>query len=396
MTKIKNMSNKEKLYVLSYLFAFLYSFLPSTMIFGTLIPTKIGGILLLLSLAVMFVKVVLYDSFTIKELVMYSIILCILGINAIIIDYFAFFLISIIFIGSRNINPRLIVILNLCLLVSVLSIAVCLSLVGLIPQLTYIRPENGRVRYALGTIYPTVFGSAIFFVVLQYTYIKSKLSNVDFIAFFIVAVGTYYLTDAKLATILLAAFILGSLYYSRNKFENKLIVKGWPYFYFIPVIVIMLLSLFYNESTLFLKIDNILSGRIELSNIGFEKYGVTLLGQVLPITGWGGQSFDSVQEYFYLDALPVAIILRNGLLALGIYLLYHFIGIKTALKNKNFKLAIILTFVIIFDVIDDKGIKLSFNPFPLVVSSYLYSEIEKKEIAMINKNTVLNYFKTNK
>src|SRR5699024_9235061 len=115
--------------------------------------------------------------------------------------------------------------------------------------------------------------------------------------------------------------------------------KFFLLFSFIPLILILYLSITYDDtSQVYLTLNKLLSGRLRISYSGFKEYGISLLGKRLPIIGYGGNVAEPISDYFYLDSLPVDILLRNGAIAFITYLLYNFLVLKSCLKNNDFEL----------------------------------------------------------
>lgn len=398
MLKIRDLTTKEKLYATSYFFAFLYSFLPATMLSDVLIPSSVGKFLLSFSILLMLIKVVLYDYFSLGEFLFYGFIFVIVALNGIKVDAFSLVLLVVMFIGSRNINHKLIIKISFLLLLIGLIVVISFSLLGIIPNLKYGRSDNTNlVRYSMGTAFPTVFGSFIFFIVLQYTYLKEKLNFKDlfFVAF--LAVVTHYLTDNRLVTVLLALFIITQVLIMNdsitNKFENNYVKNTWILIYFLPLIVILFLSLTYDDSsTIYMKINSLLSGRLNLSHRGFTEFGTSLLGQELPIVGFGGVE-KQVENYFYLDTLTVDILIKNGLLIFLIYIFYNVKAITFALKNNKIQLAIILSLIILYDTIDNKSVYIAYNSFPLIISASISDQRYRSGSIVINKERIFKLFK---
>src|SRR5699024_9685889 len=188
---------------------------------------------------------------------------------------------------------------------------IILCLFGIIPNLQYTRfVGDTHIRYSLGTIYPTVFGSFIFFLLLQYTYLKESLNYKNYLFILLVTLLTNFLTDNRLVTVLLLLLILFRILISNKRIIDFLRVEKYKKFFllfsFIPLILILYLSITYDDtSQVYLTLNKLLSGRLRISYSGFKEYGISLLGKRLPIIGYGGNVAEPISDYFYLDSLPV-------------------------------------------------------------------------------------------
>lgn len=391
---------KERLYCISYLFAFLYSFLPMTMVYDVLIPSGIGKFLLVAASLTMLSKVIMFDSFELKEFIFYVIIFIPIAINALIIDRYDILLLAILFVGSRNMDSKLILKLSLSILSVCLVVVILLSLINIIPNIKSQRLNQPNLRYSLGTIFPTVFGSFVLFFSLQYFYWREKVKVHDIVFITILAIVTHYLTDNRLVTLLMILLILIETALMKDSvnekitdyLDNELTKKVWRIIYFLPMLTMILLATTYRGSGFHILMDRILSGRVSLSYRGFSEFGMKLLGQDLPLNGLGGLDFAQIEAYFYLDSLPIALLIRNGIIIFLLYIVYNYKSIAVLFKEKNYRLLFLLTIIIFYDSIDDKSLKIAFNPFPLVMATYFYPQVSD-ESKRISKNTVIDYMR---
>lgn len=98
---------------------------------------------------------------------------------------------------------------------------------------------------------------------------------------------------------------------------------------------ILILSMLYTKgSSIFLKLDSILSQRLSFSKKGMEVYGFSIFGQYIPMQGNGG-STETPLNYFFLDSSYISILLQYGLIMfVMILILWGIIGLR-ARKEKT-------------------------------------------------------------
>ncbi|MBT9059093.1 hypothetical protein BTJ25_09720, partial [Lactobacillus delbrueckii subsp. bulgaricus] len=86
------------------------------------------------------------------------------------------------------------------------------------------------------------------------------------------------------------------------------------------VIAVFISKIVPNQSNLYYMLDKLLSTRLYLQSILFNRYKIGILGQDIPQIGLGGQK-TQVQAYFYIDSSYTRILFMGGI-ALFIILLY--------------------------------------------------------------------------
>ena len=92
-------------------------------------------------------------------------------------------------------------------------------------------------------------------------------------------------------------------------------------------------------------------------------YPIKLFGQPIIMNGYGANRILSYGEkYFYLDSLPVYLILGSGIVVFCLYVLSLFILVNWSIKINNAMLFICLLSIILYDLIDDKSLYFILNP----------------------------------
>ena len=126
---------------------------------------------------------------------------------------------------------------------------------------------------------------------------------------------------------------------------------------------ILILSMLYTKgSSIFLKLDSILSQRLSFSKKGMEVYGFSIFGQYIPMQGNGG-STETPSNYFFLDSSYISILLQYGLIIfMMILILWGIIGFR-ARKEKDWVLLWILAMIAFQSIMEQHLLDISYNPF---------------------------------
>ncbi|OFI45908.1 hypothetical protein BG262_06435 [Floricoccus penangensis] len=387
-TEIKNRRYSSRyskpvlLFMLAYFIAFSSDFISMTM-FVQKLPGMFFKGMTLLSIAISIYKIYFFDTFKRKEIIIYFTILVILLADYFKYGGFVFLQLFILAIAARDIDRHTILKFSAVYLFISIFLIFCLSELGVVDNLLFIRYLNGRqiIRQSFGTIYPTVFGSMIYFFVLQFVYIKknNSYSSVFFIAIVALVINKY--TDNRLVFLLLIfliAYIILNNIFNIEKNNSRVFTSIMKYTFLtfsiiIPIIFVYLCYNYNPSSRFYYELNKLLSNRVYLSWKGFQDYPITLFGQKVAQNGWGGLKEVSVGfVYFYLDSLPIKLLLSNGIFMFIIYIVYNFSYLKVLFRNKNIRLAVIIIFIIAYDIIDEKSIRVSLNPFLILSLGYIF------------------------
>lgn len=366
-----------------YVFMFLNSFI-NEVVLKNYISSEIFFYFRIVGLVLLLIKFFFFDSISIVEVPLYLLVGLIIVLSAyksknyLLIDLF------ITMLSARGVNNKRIVKISFIILTVSLSCVIILSLLNVIPNLIYTRVDsigNEIVRNSFGTTYPTIMGSFIFFWSLQLLYIKRNINYIDIVIFISLAIITIKYTDNRLVFVLMLIVSLYSLLFKITKFDfTKLGLKVellWGFLIIISVFGFVIISKQYEKKIVFIQfLDQLLSGRVKLSWQGLTQYPVSLFGNNVQFNGWGnGTQLPYGVTYFYLDVLPINLLVGSGVVIFIIYILYNISFIKKCFLYRENHLLIILTLIIIYDLVDNKSIRIAFNPFILIYFNTMFSSI---------------------
>lgn len=348
-----------------------------------------------------FVIKILYDIYQEKKL---NINILIIAVLSIIIFLFSknksIIEITILLISLRKMNYNKLIKLALRVFIVIFAVIINLSLLGLIPDWTYTRGET--IRHSLGFLYPTDCIGIFFSIILMIFYIKKSNITVWEILF-LQTVNTflYKYTDGRMSFIL-ATILLLTMLISKRKiikkflYDNEIVQKILSVICYITPITLFILFnlivLLYTDRNAFsIKINNLLSGRIEYTYNAYQNYGVPIFGKDIEWMGWGGHGYTDSKDasnfkYNFVDSSYAKMIFDYGILFTMLVILSYTKILVIKNKEKDYWTVITLIYILIWSFIEPYLINFGRNPLVLLL------------IPLINlgKNINLNIRKENK
>lgn len=268
-------------------------------------------------------------------------------------------------------------------LILILSVTLY-SLLGIIRNLIYFR--DNTARYSLGVNYPTDYAAYIFYLILAYVFLNyNKLKIVHYLAFIIIALVVYCLTNARLNTIAILLVIpiicIAKLAERKKYVFNLIAVTYWEWTLILPYFFFLLTYYFSWGNRFFMKINTILSGRLAYGHIAIGKYSIPILSQHIHEQGWGGingfRAFKHSQgSYFFIDSSFIRLLVVYGLIITIFFVVVMLtISIRGTLSHKYLIAALILL-ITISSLVDQHLLEITFNPF---LTAFLAKSINYKK-----------------
>ncbi len=346
---------------------------------------------LVFAVIILAIKIFFFDVYTFKQFI------CISGMFALSIivllksGYIWTFLWVLMMASAKEVPFRKILRIYLLMNITIIGLAFIASLLGVIENLAYTRQDWVNLRYSFGCIYTTDFAAHIFFMLLVAFYLyQDRLKWYHYTGTCAAAGFIYYFCFAKLDTICILLIVLFFGIYHVLQWQSSkesVIVPGmdknsqkvfvfkrtktylkWKRFWkgcalaSMPVLslLIYLLSDFYQQDNEFLEsINEAITGRLALGKKGLDDYGIPLLGQDVPMVGFGG-STTLEEEYFFIDSSYLNILLRYGILFLIMVLIIYGTICYKHKKDTVLMLAVVLLAISCF--IDHHMMEAAYNP----------------------------------
>lgn len=277
------------------------------------------------------VKMIMEAKYRKRETLFYAIILILAVAQSMVSDkrgmiFFLFFLLA-----SYGVN------IKLALKVQILVQSVCLigvwilCFLGIFENLEFFR--HGEITYSLGFSYVGFSGALFFAIEASWLYLRNKkITLAETMIFLLIWSFIYHFTDTRAAT-LLGIFMAAACYAAKfwkkticNKFMKFICMMYYPF----VTALIWGLQCYYNfnnQKEWMKRLNEMLSGRLELCRQAIETYGIKLLGSNITwITNMDNRVRNS---YNYVDCTYFKVLFDFGVvvgvlfLSAYIYIMYH-------------------------------------------------------------------------
>lgn len=269
--------------------------------------------------------------------------------------------------GLSDQSPTKIIKISAVCTTVMLVVILCLALSGLIPDLTYIR-DNTILRHSFGTAYPLIFSALLFYCIAGWLFISRKLNKLIFIIMIILSsIFIFKYLNARNDAISLLLLLLVFLFNNKYPiFEKKIIGLGNIFLILFSTITIFISKIIPSSSMLYVYLDSLFSGRLNMQYLLFQIYEPKLLGQYLYQMG-NGVATGPVLNYFYIDSSYTKLFFSAGILFYLCIMFLYFKLIYSLNKVGLRKQAFILIIIGLNGLVEDSFINLSLNNFILLV-----------------------------
>lgn len=272
----------------------------------------------------------------------------------------------------------------------VLIIFIVLSaLLKFIPNYIYTRATEGIYRYTLGFTYvgqlPTLVLELIFLSMYLNVSKNKNISLFHYIAYFISLLLVYKITNVR------NTLIVGSILILYAIFMNFKFMKVNKAFKFIVESVflicfsvsVILTNIYDPYDSEYQKLNNILTGRLDISYNLINKYDIKLFGNHIEMYGSSAVIYGKIDksEYFYIDNLYLQLLYKDGIIISIIAIIWYFYVMRICIgKNNDIgKLFTAWFFIIaIYSLMGDTSLNIVFN-IPILAIYSLKGENDEKK-----------------
>ena len=293
--------------------------------------------------------------------------------------------------AARKIPFRRVAFFSAILLTVVLAIVILLSQTGFIQD--YVLDDGyGRIRHYLGFGYALFPATVLMNITMLVVYVRKQyILWLEIIILFAANVGIFVLTGSRLSFALSVIVIVAGAF-----------LKIWPdflvkkkkikYVLCLCFIVAALGSLFISykydpSSAVQVKLNNLLSDRLEHQKTAMDEYGFSIFGQEVEMNGNGlnadGEMVydEETEDYFYIDNNYVAWYVQNGVIFFVIMIgLCTAMTIRSVRYDKRGYLLIVFVLMSLFCVIQDTFLLIHYNTFLLAAGNLLMNNRDEETI----------------
>lgn len=311
-----------------------------------------------------FVKIMLFNRFADwKEFAVFLTLGLLILLGCIACQDWNFLYYYLLVVAAKDIDFKLIIKEFMIIIGTGLVLTFLSAKLGWIMGLTNSRDGSAEIRYALGTVYPTDLAARIFYLMLAYAmYKKFKFTLPEYVSLVSVTIWTYVVTDTRLDLGLMVLIITSGLFRDKIIALIKVLhVKWTSILSLIGIFSVIILTYLYQPNNLLFKIFNkLLSGRLEFGQVAFERYNVTLGGQMVAQNGNGG-IHHGIFDYFFIDCSFLRVLMMNGMISFFILLFGIYYLTRRFMMQQTYVLEIALLLVILSSLLDHHLLEVSYN-----------------------------------
>ena len=315
--------------------------------------------------ALKFIYDLINKKYSIKELVCYSIIFiyfAFISYNSRTINYLIYYVYVI--IGKDVKYTKIIKTAFFAIGISV-AMVLLLYLFGFIKEAVAI--QGDRVRHSLGFEYASYLSTYCFYGTLYYIYFRNKKINyIELAVLLIINSFVFYYTTTKSAFFCSVLAIIITLFVNNNiiSIKNSKTYRYVLYAFSILLPIFMLVaSIIYNKNNKILdRVNNILSGRLLLSQNGLIEFGVKPFGQFIEF------SADLKDGYNVVDSSYIFYLLILGGVFFVLMICFFVYFSDLIAKKKDIYLFYVFIILLMHATFDPQIFQMSHSAFFYILS----------------------------
>lgn len=378
------------IYEIAFAFEFVVAFL-ITSTYTDYFSNHLLHTLMFAGLALVLLKIFLFDDLDLKWLAIDAIVLILLLTTWRTSKEFSLFSMGIFVLGARNVDFKRIIKIYFYVGMLLLAFVVISAMGGLIRNLVYRRDMTNIVRQSFGIAYPTDFAAHVLYLILAYAYLKfGKIKWYDYAVFLAAAVFLVKFSDARLSAY---AIILSIpvLWIGQRAQTDHLLSRFIASFYWtVPILLaylVIIASYFFTPSNKTLtKVNNASSGRLFLGHKAISEYGFSMFGKQIIEHGWGGanglkMSQNAPANYFFVDSSFLRMTILYGIIMAIIILLAMTKISWESFQKGSFALASIIVIVSVSAMVEQRLLDLAYDPFLIALLANVYTQHKAEDIS---------------
>ena len=378
------------IYEVAFAFEFVVAFL-ITSTYTDYFSNHLLHTLMFVGLALVLLKIFLFDDLDLKWLAIDAIVLILLLITWRTSKEFSLFSMGIFVLGARNVDFKRIIKIYFYVGMLLLAFVVISAMGGLIRNLVYRRDMTNIVRQSFGIAYPTDFAAHVLYLILAYAYLKfGKIKWYDYVVFLAAAGFLVKFSDARLSAY---AIILSIpvLWIGQRAQTDHLLSRFIASFYWtVPILsayLVIIASYFFTPSNEILtKVNNASSGRLFLGHKAISEYGFSMFGKQIIEHGWGGanglkMSQNAPANYFFVDSSFLRMTILYGIIMAIIILLAMTKISWESFQKGSFALASIIVIVSVSAMVEQRLLDLAYDPFLIALLANVYTQHKAEDIS---------------
>lgn len=250
--------------------------------------------------------------------------------------------------------------------------------------------EGDRIAHSMGfAYYSTLAYYSLFLFISGYYLISGTRKEAKKLLWlltgFLFNIIIFKITTVRLAFICVCFFVTLAIFIDLFNllkfFKLNLFIATvmYPFMFFLSIV----LPFVYTKSNILIILDGLLNGRLNFGRIAFQRYDITLFGQLI-VTDPGGLDENGLNTYFFIDSGYVNLLLQKGLIVCILVLLLYTLISRYAVKTNNRSLFIWCIIVCIFSFVNDLILNTIINPL-LIIAPIIF--LQRKEAYSVKVDT---------
>lgn len=284
--------------------------------------------------------------------------------------------------AASGLSSSLVLRISFIIQTVIFSMTILCSQIGLAVDFDF--SSETRIRHGLGFAWTTTGSILFFYMVLQYVYLRKRNASImEYVILEAVNYLLYRFTDSRMAFLMTTLYLLFFCMERLFRHPWKISEMVGNLFCLAPTvisIVSLLAFQFYQEgSSLWDKLNSVLSDRLALGSRAIHQYGYTLFGQKIKWVGYSIQNPQMTVDYNYVDCSYLQLALQYGLIFLCIVIIFYTIILFKAVKSRDYYLVWTVLFVMGLSITEPRLMQFAFNPFPILLLCLFHVSMEKKK-----------------
>lgn len=329
------------------------------------------------ALLIPLILMVVMNRYTSKSLLINLGLLSITTIVSIVSETYTDLILIYLFIFCSSFIPfEKIVKIHFYVLSGLVVLVFILYNIGLLKEIDYYNYiREGKVRHSLGYLYTTFMPNFFLHLVLMYAFIREKFRILELVVILLINQYLYEMTQTQAVYYYVLLLVFASFMYINfnlykllgNGIRKLALFISFSFFAVFPAYA----SYIYDPNKNWLyELNSILTGRLNLGNEGFEKYGLSLFGQ--PIEWIVLEKSVLLNEYFYVDSSSLNMLLNYGILLTFIILvLFYIASRRLIITNARPIFFIVVIILLLHSAFDPQFFELRYNPFLFLIGGLI-------------------------
>lgn len=309
----------ECFFFLGTILLFIKTLIENSLLFNFL-SEDFSDLILLFAYVFLSVNIIknMFEIKSFRKIVLYIFLILLSIVTYYYSKYTGFFTLVLVMLSASRIELKKIVrflfVFNTFILIMHI-VSYCINIIFDFESLnimTRVIEDESQLRHSFFFVHPNVFAIYVFWTIAMYYYLNyEKLNVVKYIITLLIALYMYIFPNSRTSVIVLCILVLVTIF-EKKIFISTKVLK----IIFSIILIVCTLSIFIIENPIINVIDNILSNRIALGNIVYEKYGINLLGTDIR----NGTGISVVNKKIYssvkiIDSTYYSLLLNYGILS---------------------------------------------------------------------------------